>query len=35
VAGGLAFGREVCAGDVVAGRVAVALGGGFAWAAAS
>jgi hypothetical protein len=35
VAGGLALGREVCAGDVVAGRVTVTLGGGFAWAAAS
>ena len=34
MAGGLALGREVCAGDVVAARVAVTLGGGFAWAAA-
>ena len=34
VAGGLALGTEVCAGDVVAGRVAVA-GGGFLWAATS
>ena len=34
VAGGLALGTEVCAGDVVAGRVAVA-GGGFVWAATS
>jgi len=32
VAGGLALGTEVCAGDVAAGRVAVA-GGGFVWAA--
>jgi hypothetical protein len=34
VAGGLALGTEVCAGDVVAGRVAV-VGGGFVWAATS
>jgi len=27
VAGGLSFGMEVCPGGVVAGRVAVALGG--------
>jgi hypothetical protein len=33
--GGLALGTEVCAGGVFAGRVAVALGGGFVWAATS
>jgi hypothetical protein len=34
IACGLALGTEICAGDVVAGRVAVA-GGGFVWAATS
>jgi hypothetical protein len=35
VAGGLALGTDVCSGGVFAGRVAVALGGGFVWAATS
>jgi hypothetical protein len=34
VAGGLWFGMEVCPGGVVAGRVAVALGGDVVWAVA-
>jgi hypothetical protein len=35
VAGGLSFGMEVCPGGVVAGRVAVALGGDVVWAVAA
>jgi hypothetical protein len=35
VAGGLSFGIEVCPDGVVAGRVAVALGGEFVWAVAA
>jgi hypothetical protein len=35
VAGGLVFGTEVCAGGVVAGRVAVVAGGGLVWAGTS
>jgi hypothetical protein len=35
VDGGLSFGMEVCPGGVVAGRVAVALGGDVVWAVAA